>query len=412
MKPTQVQSNSGFFTGSPAKEHDVYLFHDLLNNLRKYESTFGVITEGSNVLVRNSSRHIQNTELAKDINANKSQQSYSFKNASNRSVVKINNSAPHLINNSAVTDITTLTAIDKTPIFQEVALQNVERYIPVTYSGRGWRDAIKQPIVRGASRMDDSNWGDIGDFSPSGNVVNVETQYLTIPTIKYFYNQRMNIQENQEYASATDGLDLQSIKEYFTYEIWEKNYEMLALGEGFKAKQGMGGLTNIELTQTSGPAITVNTTLFTQRLSEANGTDFGKMVANIVAKFYEHSDYTAKPDMFVMPETDRMNLVNQISEYKDKTRLQFLQEALDQAAGKKVTIIGNYYFQKDINTKGKDRYAVYVYNPRVLGLDHTVPMEKTGFWRQNGLESIASMYGQMTPLFVKNTSQFFLIEIA
>lgn len=118
--------------------------------------------------------------------------------------------------------------------------------------------------------------------------------------------------------------------------------------------------------------------VITSRLSDMSDANFQAAIKTIFANSYSTSEYTAKPNRFLIPELDRIGLASTYSSYgagfaQGITRLQRLEEAFRNYTGDaNAKVIGTNFANGALNG-GVETYAMYRKDPFELKIEMPVP---------------------------------------
>lgn len=174
-------------------------------------------------------------------------------------------------------------------------------------------------------------------------------------------------------ASVAINYDLVAGKQSAVKKDWDLGIqERVFLGE--KSDSEVPGLlTNADVES--------DLTTITEAISDMDPTAYMALIKSLVNAYWKNSNYTRFPDTFVMPASDKLGLQVAVSAaYPNVTKEDWLQNALNKACGKKVTILGTPYCEPlknagFIGASGKYRYALYNKDPEVLRMD--IPIDFT-----------------------------------
>jgi hypothetical protein len=131
--------------------------------------------------------------------------------------------------------------------------------------------------------------------------------------------------------------------------------------------------------------VTIDTTTIDENLSAMSAADFADFVATVLGVYADNSNYTAMPNMFVIPLDDFLGLVTPFSSiYPNVSKLTYLIDAFKAATGNSnFQIKGLPYCQKAINAgyvvdaSGRNRYALYNNELETVAMDLPVDFQLT-----------------------------------
>lgn len=146
----------------------------------------------------------------------------------------------------------------------------------------------------------------------------------------------------------------------------------------------------------SGAAI--DTTTITKRLHVMSAVELNEFVGYIIGNYRAATNYTAMPTHFIIPEKDRMGLINfPDAAFPLRSRLEILTSAFREVTqNPNFQILSTAYNDKALHPSAVNRYALLNYDPTSLKLDLPVPYTMTMAGTQNGFSFENAAYGQFS----------------
>lgn len=211
---------------------------------------------------------------------------------------------------------------------------------------------------------------------------------INIPIINWAKGLNWNLLEVQT-AAKTGNWDLITEKEKARKTNWDLGIQKTAF-LGLKEVPGTLGLLN----QTT---VTSNTAVITKAISEMDAAAFQSLIATLYAAFRANSNYTAEANTFIIPESDYNGLASASSaQFPIKTKLDYLQEALDKVAGHHVEIKKLAYADMAQSGLTVQRYVLLNKDPDTLAMNIPVDYTSTLANSINGFNWENAAYGQFT----------------
>ena len=196
-----------------------------------------------------------------------------------------------------------------------------------------------------------------------------------------------NLFEVQQ-AAKTGNWDLITEKEKARKTNWDLGIQKVAfLGNSSIGAEGLLNLSNVDS----------NTTSITTAIKSMTPSQFQAFVGAIYADYREHCDYTAEPNMFILPESDYNGLAASVDpNFPIKTKLEYLREAFAQVVGTEVQIKKLAYADAARSGLGVNRYVMFHKDPDTLTMNIPVDYTATMANSINGYHWENAAYGQFT----------------
>lgn len=203
-----------------------------------------------------------------------------------------------------------------------------------------------------------------------------------------------------EQALAANNWDPIVAKERSRKKNWDLGLQALTF-MGLKSNQAAfpGLLTNDE--------INVNTTLIQEPISEMNATEFNTFVASLISAYFTNTAKTARPDRFIIPQSDFFGLQTMVPNVIGAgegnfpvTRMAFLLQAFKLASqNPNFQILPLAYADSDTNAAwGVDKqiYLLFRYDRDSVRMDIPVDYTVTQANSMNNFQFQSAAYGQFT----------------
>lgn len=295
--------------------------------------------------------------------------------------------------------ITTLTSILPSIIEQKF-------YVP----GAGPGDFVDIEVGRGNPfAIELMNWstgitgGDFEDglIGMTSNTSNTESDNIQIEPIKrdvvtWKKNVVYNVVQQGFFDAATQNLSY--VKSLFSAR--KKEFDLgfqKTVFFGLKSKASVKGL----LTQST---VNSNITLITKYFKDMTATEFIAAVGGLIPAAQENNNYTAMPNIFIIPAIDFNGLTIPTSEtypIAGSSRLEVMQRALAMATGNPNFEIKSLAYADEVrNTEitalGLNRYVLYNKNPDSLICDVPLDFTLTIPGTANGFDYTSAAYCRFT----------------
>jgi len=287
--------------------------------------------------------------------------------------------------------MTTLTAVATKLVDQRFYEIPFADYVPIV-SGVG---TFQSEILNWRSFLKDEGFetGFMNNASHNARLEDVDASYdaVHIPIINWAKSTTYNVFELEQAVRANTIFSLIEAREAARLKTWQLGVqEMCFLGKG-----GGYGILN-------SPDVNNDMVNLTDFVSFLSADDFNKFVAKVVGLYRKNCEYTAYPDLFVMPESDYNGMASFPSAtYPLKSKLDLLTEAFKVVTKKPNFKILPVAYADKIHF-GTNRYALYQYDPTSyvmnLPLDYTITQAGT----YNNFNFATAGMGQVTnPYFLR-----------
>lgn len=210
---------------------------------------------------------------------------------------------------------------------------------------------------------------------------------VQIPVINWAKGLSWNLFEVQQ-AAKTGNWDLITEKEKARKTNWDLGIQKAAfLGI---ASVGAKGLLNQD-------GITSDLTTITKPIKEMSAAEYQAFVGSIYAAYREHCDYTAEPDVFIIPESDYNGLAAAVDpNFPIKTKLEYLKEAFRLIVGHDVEVKKLAYADMAKSGLAVQRYVLLRKDADSLAMNIPVDYTATLANSINGFHWENAAYGQFT----------------
>ena len=210
---------------------------------------------------------------------------------------------------------------------------------------------------------------------------------VQIPVINWAKGLSWNLFEVQQ-AAKTGNWDLITEKEKARKTNWDLGIQKAAfLGV---ASVGAKGLLNQD-------GITSDLTTVTKPIKSMSPAEYQAFVGSVYAAYREHCEYTAEPDVFIIPESDYNGLAAAVDpNFPIKTKLEYLKEAFRLIVGHEVEIKKLAYADTARSGLAVQRYVLLHKDADTLALNIPVDYTATLANSINGFHWENAAYGQFT----------------
>lgn len=225
----------------------------------------------------------------------------------------------------------------------------------------------------------------------------------------YFWAKELGyslIEVQQAAMNIGAAISLISQREEAQKENWD-------LGIQKTAFLGIDNVSDVEgLLTLSG--VTIDTTTLVKPISAMTSTEINAFAKDLIKKYYVNSNKTAKPDTFVIPETDWMGLASFVAENQPLiTKADFLLQAFRMATNNpNFQIQPVQYSDKGDNDLGQNRYALYRKDPRVLEMNIPIDYTSTSYGSANNFDFASVAYGQFSGVIAKRPLEIYYLDHA
>ncbi len=289
--------------------------------------------------------------------------------------------------------ITTLTAITKRVVEQKFYEIKPSDYLPITVGEGAWSTSLLTYRSYNLGQNFAAGILDTGSANTRMQDYSSGVDSISVPIKNWGGTISYSIMELQ-IASKAGNWSLIESREVSRKTAWDLGIQRTAfLGlDGDTDVKGLLTLANVN----------ANTDIINQYLSTMTATELNEVMGTIYQAYRLNSQYTAKPDRFIIPEQDFNGLASQMSEdFPIKTKLEVLEQMF-------VTMTGNAGFKilplayagqavnADVTGLGKNRYTLLQYNTDSLRMDIPVDYTNTLANSINSFQYQNVGYGQFT----------------
>lgn len=269
----------------------------------------------------------------------------------------------------------TTTFIRERVVEQKFYKVPIADFMDVDVGVGAWMEDIKTNLVYDNAGDFESGIISIASAPSQLSTVDVGTAPINAKVITWAKGYQYSVPEVSK-ALASNNWDVISGKMSALTRNWQLGLQKIA----FLGLQQ--DLTNVPGLLTS-PQVTVNTSVITANISSLGSTAFQTLVANILAAYAANANYTAMPNMFVMPLADYLGLGTAASSGFPIVNMKaYLEDMFKEITGEKdFKILPLAYGQAAQNAgyingnTGKNRYVLYRKDPETLKLD--IPVDFT-----------------------------------
>lgn len=283
--------------------------------------------------------------------------------------------------------ISTLTAVSGALTTQKFYTVDFANMVPIVV-GNG---AFATEILNWRSAVTGEGF-DSGIISHASNnarlgLVGAEFDAIKQPIYTWAKATQYSLIELQQAAVANNMFSLIEARERARRTEFDLGLQKVA----FYGSQASNGL----LTQ-SGAAI--DTTTITKRLHVMTAAELNTFVGALIGNYRAATNYTAMPTHFIVPEKDRLGLINfPDSTYPLRSRLEILTSAFREVTmNPNFQILSTAYNDKAYHPSAVNRYVLLNYDATSLKLDLPVPYTMTMAGTQNGFSFENAAYAQFT----------------
>ena len=213
-----------------------------------------------------------------------------------------------------------------------------------------------------------------------------------------------------EQALMANNWDAIAAKERARKKNWDLGLQrMTFLGSKSNPTDFPGLLTS--------PVVNSNTTLITQPISTMNAADFNTFVATLISAYFTNTNKTAKPDRFIIPQSDFFGLQTltpgTVGTYPIP-RIEYLLNAFRAASENPgFQILPLAYADADSNADfgiDKQIYLLYRHDPDTVRMDIPVDYTVTQANTLNNFQFQSAAYGQFTGVHFYRALEGLLFE--
>lgn len=290
--------------------------------------------------------------------------------------------------------IDTLTYIKKQVTEQKFYQIPITDYVPVAVGDGAFAQNLLTNLTFDAAG--DFETGNINTSVSSARMSAVDTAIAskTIPVINWGKAIEYTLFDVNQ-ALMANNWDIIEAKHRARARNWQLGIQTIAF-LGARSNPNVTGLLN-------NPNVTVNTSLITALLSSLNAANFSAFVQALIGQYRAATNYSAFPNMFVIPEDDFLGLTTltpgTVGTYP-YPMIKYLEDAFKAVCGSNFKIVPSAYCVPANNASrtglNKHCYVLYNKDPESLRMDipvdYTVTQSNSGdnfHWRDVG-------YGQYT----------------
>jgi len=289
--------------------------------------------------------------------------------------------------------IDTLTYIKKQVTDQKFYQVAIADYVPVAVGDGAFAANILTNLE--FSNADDFEKGNIRSGESGARLASADASVAskTVKVVNWAKQIGYTIFDIEQ-ALMANNWDAIQAKEHARKKNWDLGLQEIAF-LGSKSDTGVTGLFN-------NANVTIDTTTITAKLSSLNAADFATFVAALIAGYRTAVNYTAYPNMFVIPENDFLGLTTltpgTLGTYP-VPKIEYLRNAFQAVCGADFKIVPSAYGIPANNVSrgiNKHCYALYNKNPESLRMD--IPVDYTTT-QPNSLNNFSFQnvgYGQYT----------------
>lgn len=190
-------------------------------------------------------------------------------------------------------------------------------------------------------------------------------------------------------AARNGNWDVITEKEKSRKKNWDLGIQRIAF-LGSESLPECKGLLNL-------PNVSSNLTVITKSISSMSAAEYRAFISTLYAAYRANSNYTAEPDVFIIPEADYNGLASPVSaDFPLQSKLQYLSAALNEITGHEVQIKKLVYSSAAQNGLGVNRYVLLRKDPDTLAMNIPVDYTSTMANTVNGFNWENAAYGQFT----------------
>lgn len=239
-----------------------------------------------------------------------------------------------------------------------------------------------------------------------------EATYDKVTLQNFFWAKELEyslIQVQQAAANMGGAINLIAQKEKAQATNWALGIQKTAfIGQDDFA--GIDGLLTLDATQ----GVSVNTTDIVKPISAMTSTEINALVASLVKEYRANCNFTAFPDVFLIPEADYLGLASFVAEQQPLiSKLEFMQKAFAGQTGNASFKIGKaVYCNKNNNSLGQNRYALYSNSNDTLEMNIPIDYTSTSFATGNGFDFASVAYGQFSGVIALRPAEILYFDHA
>lgn len=273
--------------------------------------------------------------------------------------------------------IDTLTGIDKRVIEQKFYDVNIPDYIDVEEGNNAWAEQI----------FTYQSFEDAGDGMEGFQVESSNESRM--PAVDVGYDGKVDIRRMWNKKVSYKLIDLKQIEQILrsgerNFSIIEdklvarkRNFDQMLQKVAFLGNSVFKDITGLLNNQN----VTIDATTFTTSMGELSDTTFKKIVGTITKEFTRQANYTAQPNILLLPYSvwNSLTQFNSV-QFPMMSLLELLEKNLKDSTGNEnFKILWSPYCEAEMNGTGKDIYVLYRKDPDVMVLDIPVPYNTTAF---------------------------------
>lgn len=286
-------------------------------------------------------------------------------------------------------DITTLTTMLKSVSEQKFFELSPADYLPVKVGEGAWSQQLTKYTSFTTGGDFETGLVDMGSNNARLAMASAGVEPINYKVNNWAKGIQWNIME-LGLATKAGNWDIVTAKEKARKKNWDLGIQRIAfLGMADDAE------ANGLLTQ---PNVTSNTTRITKYLSAMTATEFQAFLAGVIGDYRANCEFTAYPDLFIIPEQDYTGLKSVVDEtFPMATRLKRLEEAMS-FGDKKIQVKPCAYADQVNNGDYIDlnRYVLTTYDEDSMRMDIPVDYTSTMQNTLNGFSFDNVAYGQFT----------------
>ena len=214
------------------------------------------------------------------------------------------------------------------------------------------------------------------------------------------------IEVQQASMNIGSAINLISAKEKAQKTNWN-------LGIQETAFLGQNDITEIDgLLTLNNQGVNINTTDLTKSISSMTSTEINTFVSVLIKIYRANCNNTAWPNTFLIPEADHLGLASFVAENQPLiTKLQLLEQAFKgQTQNPNFKIGRAVYCNKDRNTLGVNRYALYNNAEDTLEMNIPIDYTSTSFGTGNGFDFASVAYGQFSGVIALRPAEILFFD--
>ncbi len=273
--------------------------------------------------------------------------------------------------------IDTLTGIDKRVVEQKFFDVNIPDFIDIDEGNNAWADQI----------FTYQSFEDAGDGMEGFQVESSNESRM--PAVDVGYDGKLDIRRMWNKKVSYTLIDLKQIEQILrsgqkNFSIIEdklvarkRNFDQMLQKVAFLGNSVFKDITGLLNNQN----VTIDATTFTTSMGELSDTTFKKIVGTITKEFTRQANYTAQPNILLLPYSvwNSLTQFNSV-QFPMMSLLELLEKNLKDSTGNEnFKILWSPYCEAEMNGTGKDIYVLYRKDPDVMVLDIPVPYNTTAF---------------------------------